>query len=72
LVHNWEDDRRAFSEVLCDWTRRHSGDAANPRQRAAELLRVSETNIAAWEAGKPCGYERLIRRMMMLIDRVNT
>jgi hypothetical protein len=66
VVHNREDDPRPFSEVLCDWMRRRSGDAPNPRQRAAELLREPEANIAAWEAGKPCGYERLIRRVMTL------
>jgi hypothetical protein len=47
------------------------GEAPNPRQRAAQLLREPEANIAAWETGKPCGYERLIRRVMTLIDRVD-
>lgn len=65
LSHDWETDPRPLADCLKAWHRRPGWS----RQRASEELRVPEPTYDTWCGGRPAIRERMIRRMMTLIDR---
>jgi len=63
-ARDWEADPRPFADCLTDWRRAHDWS----RQRLADELGAPLTTVHGWLAGRPCGHEATIRRLMTLID----
>jgi DNA-binding XRE family transcriptional regulator len=64
-AHDWETDPRSLAECLAHWT----GAYGWTRTQAARQLRLNAKTFFQLRAGRPAKSERLLRRMMTLIDR---
>lgn len=64
-AHDWEKDKRPFSDCLRAW---HAQPHIGGRDSAAAELRVPRSTYDGWCAGRSTA-EGTIRRLMTLIDK---
>ena len=65
--HDWTRDHRAFSTCLNEWMQ---ANGYQNSQQAAEALGVNHTTLHSWRWGRPCSYERTLRKLMTALDRL--
>ena len=65
---DYETDPRSLADCLKAFAAQvNGGKVYGARAAAASELRVPETTLAGWMAGRPCVQERALRRLMTLI-----
>lgn len=69
---NYESDPRPFADCLKDFaTTINGGKTYGARGIAAKALRVGNTTLAGWMAGRACAHETAFRLLMTLIVQDN-
>lgn len=65
---DYETDPRPFADCLKDFAATvNGGKVYGARGAAATALRVADTTLAGWMAGRACSQEQAFRRLMTLI-----
>lgn len=71
-MHDYETDPRPLSLCLRDFAAAiNGGKSYGARRVAAAALRIPETTLNGYFAGRPCVLEPAIRRLMTLAVREN-
>ena len=69
---DYETDPRPFADCLKTFAVAINGGNYGARPKAAAELRVPDSTLAGWMAGRPCAQEPAMRRLMTLIAGAKT